>query len=106
MGRFTGAARCRFSFVHDPVCRGLGRGCSVHCACAGKKPPRLSPWLDYAEAALRVLRFADFRFAPPLRPLVLRAAPRADAALRVVFLFAPPFLFFDVIGMSNDSFDV
>ena len=39
-----------------------------------------------------------------LRLVVLRAAPRADAALRVVFrFFAPPFLFFDVIGMSNDS---
>jgi hypothetical protein len=48
-------------------------------------------------------RFAVFRFAPALRPLVvLRAAPRADAALRVVFRFAL-FLFLDVIGMSNDS---
>jgi hypothetical protein len=55
---------------------------------------------------LRALRFVAFLFAPPLRPVVLRAAPRADAALRVVFRFAPPFLFFDVIGMSNDSFDV
>jgi hypothetical protein len=47
-------------------------------------------------------RFAVFLFAPALRPLVLRAAPRADAALRVVFRFAL-FLFLDVIGMSNDS---
>jgi hypothetical protein len=54
---------------------------------------------------LRALRFVDFLFAPVFR-VVLRAAPRADAALRVVFRFAPPFLFFDVIGMSNDSFDV
>jgi hypothetical protein len=52
------------------------------------KQPRLSPWLDYA------LRFV-LRFA--LRPLVLRAAPRADAALRIVFFAL--FLFFDVIGM-------
>jgi hypothetical protein len=54
---------------------------------------------------LRALRFVAFRFAPVLRPLVLRAAPRADAALRVVFAlrFAPVFLFLDVIGMSNDS---
>jgi hypothetical protein len=47
-------------------------------------------------------RFADFLLAPVLRPLVLRAAPRADAALRVVFRFEL-FLFLDVIGMSNDS---
>ena len=64
---------------------------------------------SYAPADLRVdLRFAPvFRFAPVLRPLVLRAAPRAEAALRVAVLrFAPVFLFFDVIGMSNDSFCV
>jgi hypothetical protein len=61
---------------------------------AGTEQPRLSPWLDQA-LRLDVLR---------LRLVVLRAAPRADAALRVVFrFFAPPFLFFDVIGMSNDS---
>jgi hypothetical protein len=60
---------------------------------------------DYAPADLRALRFVALRFAPVFRPLVLRAAPRADAALRVVFFFAL-FLFFDVIGMSNDSFCV
>jgi hypothetical protein len=61
---------------------------------AGIEQPQLSPWLDQA-----FLRLDDLR----LRVLVLRAAPRADAALRVVFRFAPPFLFFDVIGMLNDS---
>jgi hypothetical protein len=62
--------------------------------------PQLSPWLYQA-----FLRLDALRFAPVLRPLVLRAAPRADAALRVVvFRFlAPPFLFFDVSGMLNDS---
>lgn len=55
-----------------------------------------------AGAALRrALRFV-FLFAP-LRRLVLRAAPRADAALRVDFRFAPFLFFFAVIGMSNDS---
>jgi hypothetical protein len=58
---------------------------------AGIEQPQLSPWRDdYA------LRFDDLRLV--LRALVLRAAPRADAALRVVFRLAPPF-FFDVSGM-------
>jgi len=76
-----------------PPVRRLGRGCDLPDY-AGMAQPRLSPWLDQA------LRLVALR----LRLVVLRAAPRADAALRVVFrFFAPPFLFFDVIGMSNDS---
>jgi len=54
--------------------------------------------MDYA----LFLRLEDLRFAPPFRALVLRAAPRADAAFRVVLRLAPVFLF-EVIGMSNDS---
>src|SRR5947199_8804790 len=74
----------------------LGRSCTNLALRARAEQPLLSPSADYA------LRFAVLRFAPVLRVLVLRAAPRADAAFRVVLRFAPPF-FFDVIGMSNDS---
>src|SRR5690349_10734955 len=61
--------------------------------------PRLLRLCAYARRSSRGFRHGliyALRFALRFRPLVLRAAPRADAALRVVFFAL--FLFFDVIG--------
>ena len=85
----------------------LGRGCLNLGAqaptnrAAAALPKINRPYIIGAAAGLRDdLRFA---FLAPFRRLVLRAAPRADAALRVALRFAPFRFFFAVIGMSNDS---